>query len=119
MTDEELAAIRARLHAATPGEWETNFHDSGASVKAPGRTVAELTYRDNPRDENDATFIACAKQDIVVLLAEVDRLRALIATWRDARCQRMPGCDRPDCHDQDCAITLADQGLLHAIEETP
>lgn len=54
MTPADLAAIRARLEAATPGPWTAKSFD--------------------PDDQ----FIAHAPSDIAALLAEVERLRRLV-----------------------------------------
>src|SRR5260221_188990 len=94
MTGEELAAIRERAEAATPGPWQC----FNGYVRARG------TDEDSPSDEMcmvrigpasneggiraqwgndlqasraDAEFIARAREDIPALLAEVERLRAL------------------------------------------
>lgn len=62
MTDEQLAAIRARANAATPGPW--------------------TSYEKNPTDEYyascfpaDEEFIGHSREDIPALLDEVERLR--------------------------------------------
>ena len=89
MTSEELAAIKARAEAATPGPWTT-----GAG-KVEGGQVRELVIAPNDdvivaiayggfgnpvdRTTEDRTFIAHARTDVSELIAEVERLRALIA----------------------------------------
>lgn len=75
----DLAAIRARADAATPGDWEaTNNHRIlGPPPALPSHSL--------PRDLNpvaeagnyaDALFIAAARTDVPALLAEVERLTA-------------------------------------------
>lgn len=78
-SDEELAAIRARCEAATPGPWksyvEGRDHTSGSSfimttgedIELSGATIA------------DQDFIAHAREDVPRLLEEVQRLRSQLA----------------------------------------
>ena len=83
LTDEELAAIKARCAAATPGPWkpyiEGRDHVSGSSFIMTGEGVArgediELTGA----TEADYDFIAHARQDMPRLLEEVEGLRKLV-----------------------------------------
>ena len=76
-SQEYLQEVRQRLNGATPGPWvsyvEGRDHTSGSSfiqtagadIEAPGLAIA------------DQDFIAHARQDVEILLAEVERLRAL------------------------------------------
>ena len=86
MSELNLDAIRARADAATPGPWKTwgmgvladPVGDSNLDTAIP---VANTAFRDaegRPRT-NDADFIAGARLDIPNLLAEVERLRSLLA----------------------------------------
>lgn len=81
MTPEQLAAIRARLDAATPGPWALG-HDTDpngawfAEILVPSQHLAALGYIDSSRA--DAEFIAAARTDLEQLLAEVDRLTQMI-----------------------------------------
>ena len=80
MTLDELAAIRARLDAATPGPWALG-HDTDingawfAEILVPSH-LAALGYIDSSRA--DAEFIAHARTDLEQLLAEVDHLTQMI-----------------------------------------
>lgn len=84
LTEEYLAGIERRIAAASPGPWrsyvEGRDHDSGSSfimsgppehrgedIELIGATVA------------DQDFIAHARTDLPNLLAEVRRLRVLLA----------------------------------------
>lgn len=78
----DLDAIEARaLSTDTPGPWEerteghrepwTVCHDSEMVFFLGFDTVAEFTQR-------DAEFIACARQDVPALVAEVRRLNGII-----------------------------------------
>ena len=78
LTDEQLAAIRARAEAATPGPWHVPGGDDGGADwvdKANGDMVCQCTsYRNAP-------FIAHAREDIPALLAHIDGLQAEIDRW--------------------------------------
>ncbi len=85
MTHEELAAIEARCNRATPGPWrsmiEGRDHMSGSSFIMTGAPSArgediELTGATN----DDQDFIAHAREDVPRLIAEVRRLRSLLAS---------------------------------------
>jgi hypothetical protein len=87
LTVEELAAIKARCEAATPGPWkpciEGRDHLSGSSFIMTGEGAArggdiELTGA----TEADYDFIAHARQDIPRLLEEVEGLRKLVKPHR-------------------------------------
>jgi hypothetical protein len=86
MTDNELAAIKARVEAATPGPWEASWstdfpegHTEGGSKYVYAPTVSSVLAGDiewgwvHPVD---ADFIASARADVPALLAEIDRLKA-------------------------------------------
>ena len=98
MTPDELAAIRARLDAATPGPWHWDeypvpaLHGVGGSPDTYEyeAEVIEAThtggcgcraecYLDLTIDRSDAEFIAHAPTDLADLLTEVDRLTADLA----------------------------------------
>lgn len=87
MTTEELAAIKARCEAATPGPWIAKRFDPYRSRAAIYQTPA--AQKVNPlrwqvaaicreARAQDAEFIAHARADIPALLAEVERLRAAL-----------------------------------------
>jgi hypothetical protein len=105
LSDETLAAIRARLNAATPGPYrlETDSCDCGGDYNcghgehpyALRMPIHNINYADTPCDQAEpidrhrhlasdiseltmetAEFIAAARDDVAALLAEVDRLRA-------------------------------------------
>ena len=86
MSELDLAAIRARADAATPAPWKlwgmsVLADPVGDSNLDTAIHVANTSYRNaqgRPRT-NDADFIAGARLDIPNLLAEVERLRSLLA----------------------------------------
>lgn len=86
LTPEQLAEIRARAAAATPGgwvsPWDTHSDDSedpryDRIATEDGAFVCGLDWYDRPRfaiKEGDAAFITHARADIPALLDEVERL---------------------------------------------
>lgn len=79
--DEELENIRMRCESATPGPWKSYIegrdHTSGSSFIMTGsgnnrRNDIELSGV----TAADQDFIAHARQDIPLLLAEIARLKA-------------------------------------------
>ncbi len=81
MTDADLKAIRERVEAATKGPWrqEYGYNNGGMATgfffipeHSAGKSVEMLA--------DDAAFIAHAREDVPALLAEVDRLRAALAS---------------------------------------
>lgn len=91
LTDEQLAAIRERADAATPGPWATALevdHDGQYWVVTPPDgsvlfSVCKVGHKGELKTEEDAEFIAHARQDIPALLAHIDALTAELATLRD------------------------------------
>lgn len=92
MTQEQLDAIRERTEKATEGPWDVE----GPAYCGPLDTLVVYPVEDGgalayvqPSWE-DAEFIAHARQDVPALLAEVERLRAVIKdqsrAW-DAGCE--------------------------------
>lgn len=88
LTEAKLAEIEARLGRATPGPWackdrlggggcfvfsEETFHVVAVEEDDEEPAVAV------PLGRGDAAFIAAAREDVPLLLAEVRRLRALRA----------------------------------------
>ena len=85
MTDDELAAVEARLRAASAGPWESfvegRDHFGGDNfIRVGGLDDDEpdmYVMRDSsPAAVADLDFIAHSRQDVATLLGEVRRLRA-------------------------------------------
>ncbi len=78
ITDAEVEDICGRLHATTPGPWksyvEGRDHTSGSNFIKTGGADIELSGA----SVADQDFIAHAHEDVRRLLAEVQRLRALL-----------------------------------------
>lgn len=149
MTALDLDAIRYRLNAATPGPWGVgNGTNIVRGLEVTGRgsytciqSVAEIgdDRCDWDRDEavetdpeDDAAFIAAARQDIPDLLDEVDRLRAKLdgpcgschpcnnwadETWR--RANRTPPTvqEWDDLRAQAAATLPADGCPVHVVPQ--
>lgn len=85
MTDLDLEAIKARAEKATPGPWDVegpNWPGPDDSLEVfPKELGGVLAYVQPVWD--DAEFIAHARADIPVLIAEVRRLRARLAITDD------------------------------------
>ena len=79
MTPEQLAAIRARAEAATPGPWHDDQDGMVYSTCQPGCAVV---INDIDLAVEDAEFIAHAREDIPALVAEVERLQTELARMR-------------------------------------
>lgn len=95
LTPEKLEAIRKRAEAASEGPWELDGDDGGIWNNGG------FNYLGSARSfyDDDANFIAHSREDIPVLLAEVERLRKLMADIRE-------------CSDIETAVAeLADIGL--------
>lgn len=82
LSDEPLAAIRGPESAATPGPWCTDGWEiyQGAEYR-PGISswigeICQGPVEELAQSEANAKFVAGARTDVPVLLAEVDRLRA-------------------------------------------
>lgn len=83
LTDERLAEIEARLTRATPGPWAYKDRMGGGGCFVfSEETFHVVAVEDGepsvaaPLGRPDAAFIAAAREDLPLLLAEVRRLRA-------------------------------------------
>lgn len=89
LTEERIAEIRGREKIATQGPWRAKCEILEADEC--GNATAEMTYvstndkgicilygrgHDDANTQEDAAFIAHAREDIPTLLDEVERLRA-------------------------------------------
>ena len=93
LTDEELEEIRDRVDNATKGPWITTMGGVSSrhaeSYNYSGKNTREICalsdgeYIVNMNEENDAAFIAHARQDIPKLLAEIDRLNRLYCELKE------------------------------------
>lgn len=78
MKQLDLEAIQKRCDASTPGPWVSHIegrdHVGGDSVIVTGGEDIYLTGATSA----DQDFIAHAKQDIPLLIEEIDRLKQLL-----------------------------------------
>jgi hypothetical protein len=79
LTDDELRAIKARCEAATPGPWrsyiEGRDHTSGSSFIMTGGTPRGEDIELSGATPADQDFITHAREDVPLLLAEIENLR--------------------------------------------
>ncbi len=91
LTDDELDLIETRAQRATAGPWQSfvegRDHTSGDTFIRTGGlddaspdmyVVFGVAGGTRPAARDDVDFIAASRQDVVRLVAEVRRLRALI-----------------------------------------
>lgn len=89
----DVAAIKARADAATPGPWDIFRYQNGTGrihVDQEGRRrqlIADVESATDVvatvYDEADREFLFHARSDVPALVAEVERLRAALNTVRD------------------------------------
>ena len=79
LNDQQLQEIECRVNAATAGPWisfiEGRDHSSGSSFIRTSSEGIELSGA----TQADQDFIAHARQDLPLLLAEVRRLRRVVS----------------------------------------
>lgn len=73
MASEKLAAIKARVAAATPAPWGIYHSLNGWHYTKPGPEPVLTSY---DQTKADVEFIAAAREDVPMLVAEVERLTA-------------------------------------------
>jgi hypothetical protein len=83
LSDEYLNEIRKRCDAATASPWisfvEGRDHSSGENVVVRGANGTEDDLYLTGATKEDQDFIAHARQDIPLLLDEIERLRKLFS----------------------------------------
>lgn len=93
----EIAAMRARCEAATPGPWVISYdNDTGPSdegfwewyqvgpvqvhTRAPWQWQSpDRRWKADNQSESDADFVSAARTDLPKLLDELERARALLS----------------------------------------
>jgi hypothetical protein len=79
ISEDEIAEMRARCNQATPGPWKSYIEGreemSGSDFIMTGAEDIYLTGA----TKADQDFIACARQDVPRLIADVERLRTLLS----------------------------------------
>jgi hypothetical protein len=79
MTDVDLDAITARANAATPEPWLIDPSEQGFITKT-GQPFITAPYHELDIRDDDAEFIAHAREDVPALVAAVREAREA-ATW--------------------------------------
>jgi hypothetical protein len=87
LTEAKLAEIEERLERATPGPWACKDRLGGGGCFVFSEETFHVVALEEdeepavavPLGRGDAAFIAAAREDVPLLLAEVRRLRALRA----------------------------------------
>ena len=82
----DLAAIKARLAAATPAPWHCADEDGYWFIYGSNNFQVHNTSNsaDLKTAEANRLLIENAPTDLALLIAEVERLRAAIVAWHDA-----------------------------------
>lgn len=75
LTVEQLGAIRKRAEAATKGNWHKAILKYDPRTFTVGAFNGTVSVVGDVNNENDADFIAHAREDIPALLNEIDRLK--------------------------------------------
>ncbi|WP_052720215.1 hypothetical protein [Actinoplanes rectilineatus] len=82
MRRPNIAAIRRRLEAATPGTWKTGDRfgsgSLGSSIAVISGSLPPLQLDEHRNGRNDAAFIAHAHQDVAALLTALDEAHGQI-----------------------------------------
>lgn len=140
MTTDQLAAIRARLDAATPWPWEQEKDNNGLAVEVTAFDPDEpdepwgvaVAYRccghGKDRCEDNAALIANAPADLADLLAYVGQLEGLLRDLcEDSRAaaevvrlrklfgQVLVACDDPHVKGQSVAADMIARYIRDAI----
>ena len=112
----DLAAIKARAERATEGPWEVRIAgvegDSFVAATGPWCRIRDgngYGKAEEDRVEEDAIFIAAAREDIPALLRAVEVLqeRIVFAIEHCQECDGGGGCEQCDANIK----ALADAGL--------
>lgn len=86
----DVARIRERLEAATPGEWQPDYVEGAVYTTIDDEeytvcaTQTESGWREDTNFLNDMVFIVNAPDDIRALLSEVAQLEARVAVLEAA-----------------------------------
>lgn len=111
LSEERLAEIRHRTDAATPGPWhvEDDKRDLNRWVTSESGTLeANFGYLGN-RNQDDAQFVAHAREDVPALLVELDRRTVALET---AISQCATALAKRDKHKQRAEIANAELEAL-------
>lgn len=125
LTDDQIAVIRARHEAATPGPWRFCYYGFNADYRdGDVRANCQPPNIVSDASERDGVFIAHARQDIPALLAHAAALEAEVAGLRQVSAELCEACGWAmrfpcePCRNCECARLEAEIASLRAALET-
>jgi hypothetical protein len=113
----DVAAIRVRADAATPGPWSNEY---GSVVKWSADESIEMEWLPNGRDPNrgaNTAFIAHARADVPALCDALERERKVSTAWKErsrgliASAQASDAGDASASYDADRRVVAAEAAL--------
>jgi len=122
LTDQQFEDIRARAEVATDGPWE-RYEEYGPDFFANTtgsylRGVGSFNFGDGTDAAADEEFVKHAVEDVRALVAEVERLRALVAQCDHRACAGFPDdCPNPVLVNPDPPVHLG--GIRCGCRPTP
>ena len=118
LTTEQIAAIRERCERATPGPWKCGIY--GSVSTASGIVILNTrrgTRRGNNNDE-DAIFVAHAREDIPILLDILDAANARAEALESALSTSCYACLSHNTQDDWICETCRDAGEYPHLRKT-
>lgn len=114
LTEERLAEIRGREKVATQGPWAVQDKGAIPLIYGPdGERVAKVIDH-----QEDAAFIAHAREDIPALLDEVERLRAENEQLKEIAWNGIQLMDKTVIREAAREVDMAREKVLrHAMEQ--
>ena len=84
LTEKELAEISERAKNATAGPWKLSITDDDFALHLAENEVIHFDYGSFLQAMDNAEFLSFAREDILKLLTEVERLKAIIDKERES-----------------------------------
>ena len=108
----DLEAIKAREAAATPGPWEVNGSPHDRHIATIGRHYITTPNKEGRSAHNDeeAAFIAHAREDLPALLEAVERLLSMLRDAETEAQMQTSYADQLRAVAREMAVALADNG---------
>lgn len=114
MTEEILAEIKERADKASSGPWlRKRCYPSGISTNSKKGDIADCW---GFREEENAEFIANARQDVPELVAEVESLRELLKTSLEMQVKYAIALSKISCDSQYLNVASSSRGGERLIE---
>jgi hypothetical protein len=115
----DLDAIKARLEGVTEGPWiegqDGNARVYGPDGKAEHSGLVAVVYKGRA----NTRFIAAARSDIPALVAEVERLRAVLEDQAAWGCTCDPAYHERQLSAPDCMADLVGDDVREALGRSP